>query len=365
MMSITVSKLHNDRIMEIINQEAELPELEKKLDLLRVEFANINPDYEIIKYKDLKQQIEELTKSIENIKSQRINYFKRSGQLLHRYIELDNQPRKVYGLESLKKKQTFKRETSKRCHTYRTLRSSIDPDYVYIDEDVINDENYCYKCERFLVAPSDEAIMICPKCGMQITVTSKPSKPSINDGPVENTAFEYKRNTHFIEWIENIQGKESFVVPDNVIELVKKEVHRTRMDNRLDELTEEHILKFLKKHRGKKYDRYYHHCTQILYKITGITPKQMTPGMESNLKNLFMAIQEPFELYKDKRHNFSSYGYILYKFCELLGYKDFMCKFHLHKNLGKIYEHDQIWKKICQFMGGESNGWVFIKSYEY
>ena len=79
----------------------------------------------------------------------------------------------------------------------------------------------------------------------------------------------------------------------------------------------------------------------------------MSPDMEHNLKLMFMAIQEPYELFKDTRHNFTSYSYIIYKFCDLLDYTEFLSQLKLHKDEAKVYEHDQIWKKICQYMGGE------------
>ena len=86
----------------------------------------------------------------------------------------------------------------------------------------------------------------------------------------------------------------------------------------------------------------------------------MTHEMEENLQSMFMATQEPFEMYKNGRHNFSSYSYIIYKFCQLLRYNQFLPKLTLPENDGIIYKHDSIWKKICEYMGGEDKGWFFL-----
>jgi hypothetical protein len=171
--------------------------------------------------------------------------------------------------------------------------------------------------------------------------------------------YEYKRFTHFCDWLANMQAKESTIVPTDIIEVVKREVIRERMDQRLEQLTVDDIKRYLKKH---KYNKWYDNIPQILFRITKVPPPQMTPDMEHNLKLMFMAIQEPYEMFKDNRHNFTSYSYIIYKFCQLLGYTAFLSQLKLHKDEGKIYEHDQIWKKICHYMGGEEKGWKFIKT---
>ena len=62
--------------------------------------------------------------------------------------------------------------------------------------------------------------------------------------------------------------------------------------------------------------------------LSGISPPTMTPHLEEQLRNMFRDIQEPFEKHKPKgRSNFLSYGYCLYKFCELLGHDEFLDSF--------------------------------------
>ena len=158
----------------------------------------------------------------------------------------------------------------------------------------------------------------------------------------------------------NIQGKESVKVSEEVINTIIREIVHERMENSLEKLTEADIKRYLKKNRKL---RYYNHATQILYRITKIPPLQMTPIMEEKMKMRFLQIQEPFEIFKGKnRSNFFSYSYIIYKFCQILGYNEFLPKLKLYKDRLKLYEHDKIWNKICEHLGGESAGWKFIKS---
>ena len=229
------------------------------------------------------------------------------------------------------------------------------PEELCYSENNINEDNYCYTCKKFKVFNIDEAISTCLSCGISINVSTNPEKPSIK--PAEN---DYKRYTHFCDCLANIQGKESVKVSEEVINTIIREIVHEKMENSLEKLTEADIKRYLKKHRKL---RYYNHATQILYRITNIPPLQMTPIMEEKLKIMFLQIQEPFEIFKGKnRSNFFSYSYIIYKFCQLLEYNEFLPKLKLYKDRLKLYEHDKIWKKICEHLGGESADWKFIKS---
>lgn len=359
----TVAQLHEDKMREIKEQEDRLPEMKERLAKLETGLEELS----IGERRSKELEIKILRQEINTISSLRINYFKGCGYVLNKYSETERKktPRIVSGLDILGKKE-FNNSINRKNILYRSYRSMVDPTYVHVDENTVNEDNYCFECKVFRVTVTDDSIMVCPKCGNQITVTQKYNKPSVEDPPNENKVYEYQRFTHFCNWIDKIQGKEEKIIPQSVLDSVRSEIYRERKDHCLETLTEKDIRRYLKKHRGRgNTDNYYDHSTKILWLVTGIQPLQMTPEMETNLQNMFMAIQEPFEQNKAKRHNFSSYAYILYKFCQLLGYNEFLPKFKLQKNEGLIYHHDRIWKKICEAMGGEEKGWVFIKTYDY
>lgn len=360
----TLPSLHRKKMDEIDSVEAALPEMKERLEGLK---TSLQKETNPTKKRDVELEINDLEKEIDKASKARSQYLLQNGELLYKFTECSKKKARVYTLADLGRKRGIgDKETSEKFKYYTRYRSNVDPEYVHSPESNVNEENYCYDCRCFRVLHTEDAIMVCEKCGSQITVSTLPEKPSLKDPPTESHYYEYKRFTHFCYWLDNLQGKERNVVPDEVINTVIREIKRVRMEDRLDELNEEDIKGFLKKHSSKGYDKYYDHATQILFRITDIQPVQMTQEMEHNLKVMFVEIQEPFEIYKvNGRRNFSSYAYVIYKFCQLLGYDEFLPKLKLHKDYQKLYEHDMIWKKICKHMGGEEKGWKFIKSYEY
>lgn len=362
----TLSTLHRRKMQEIDNEEANILTLVERVQYLNTQMK-FTKDVDIAQYKAHVMEHDYLVKDIERIRNERLNYLLKNGELLFLHTETEKDKKsKIHGMKILKQKRDTFSQNKDESRYYRQFRANIDPDYVYAPEKNINDDNYCYSCKKFKVLHPDEAITICETCGQRTTVVTNPEKPSMKDPPAENKQYEYKRFTHFCDWLANLQGKESSKVPDDVINVVIREIARERMQDRVDELGEADIKRYLKKYSNLDYDRYYDHATQILFRITDIPPLQMTPEMEQNLKLMFLEIQEPFELYKgEHRRNFSSYAYIIYKFCQLLEYTAFLPKLKLHKDKEKLYEHDRIWKKICLHLGGEQRGWKFIKSELY
>ena len=316
----TIGNLHRKKLSEIVRKEKKIPDLKKKIVNL-----SIKKDYSRI---DQIEQIR-LENEINDIKNLRTSYLLKNAILL--FLHTENRAKNinknfVYGFDN---------------SYYKRYKYNIFPEELPYSENNINEDNYCYTCEKFRVFNIDEAISTCLSCGISINVSINPEKPSIK--PAEN---DYKRYTHFCDCLANIQGKESVKVPEDVINTIIREIVHERMENSLEKLTEADIKRYLKKHRKL---RYYNHATQILYRITKIPPLQMTPIMEEKMKMRFLQIQEPFEIFKGKnRINFFSYSYIIYKFCQILGYNEFLPKLKLHKDRLKLYEHDKIWEKnLC------------------
>ena len=118
------------------------------------------------------------------------------------------------------------------------------------------------------------------------------------------------------------------------------------------------VKNYLKK---LKYNKYYEHIPTIINKFCGLRAPKITAELEQQLKIMFDEIQGPFEKYskiicKDRK-NFLNYNYVFYKMCELLNKDEFLCYFPLLKSREKLYEHDLIWKGICQDLR-----WEYIPS---
>ena len=342
----TIGNLHRKKLSEIVLKEKKIADIKNKI----VNLSN-KKDYSRI---DQIEQIR-LENEINDIKNLRTSYLLKNAILL--FLHTENQAKNinknfVYGVDILKNKKNDKIDHNS---YYKRYKYNIFPEELCYSENNINEDNYCYTYKKFKVFNIDEAISTCLSCGISINVSTNPEKPSIK--PAEN---DYKRYTHFCDCLANIQGKESVKVSEEVINTIIREIVHEKMENSLEKLIEADIKRYLKKHRKL---RYYNHATQILYRITNIPPLQMTPIMEEKLKIMFLQIQEPFEIFKGKnRSNFFSYSYIIYKFCQLLEYNEFLPKLKLYKDRLKLYEHDKIWKKICEHLGGESADWKFINS---
>lgn len=71
---------------------------------------------------------------------------------------------------------------------------------------------------------------------------------------------------------------------------------------------------------SRRCSRSYEHTNAICNVLNGVPAPKLPLALEERLKAMFADIQEPFERNcPPQRKNFLSYGYTLYKFCELLG----------------------------------------------
>lgn len=312
------------------------------------------------------EKINKLRKSINN-------YYLLNGELLNEYEDFENKSSKkiiTVNIKDICKKKKYKvlndvmgQDKNTKADFLKEYLSKNKQDYISLQESTITEDNYCIDCQAFRILKPSESKNVCEFCNTEVNIIMDYEKPSIKDPPMEVRYYEYQRIKHFCDWLANLQGKESSEVPEEIITLVQLEI-RKHKNLKLEDLDEEDIRNFIKKNAKKinGTDRYYEHVTQILFKVTGIPPLTMTPEQEENLKIMFILIQEPYNRFviAMNRKNIFSYSCIIYKFCQLLGYTDFMKKLKLLKEKEKLNELDTIWRKICKFMG---DGWTFHKFY--
>lgn len=213
----------------------------------------------------------------------------------------------------------------------------------------------CKACNEPRIMSLAEATMICPTCGdaeinFEMGAHNMSYDQEVNSDV--NICFAYKRINHFNEWMAQFQAKESTYIPPDIIDALRVELKKIRISD-MTQITQKRVKELLKK---LKYNKFYEHVPQITNMLSGISPPTMTPHLEEQLRNMFRDIQEPFEKHKPKgRSNFLSYGYCLYKFCELLGHDEFLDSFPLLKSREKLYQQDCIFRKICDELD-----WEFI-----
>lgn len=179
-------------------------------------------------------------------------------------------------------------------------------------------------------------------------------RPSYKDPPKEVTFFAYKRINHFNEWLNQVQGKETTEVPDEIYDMILLEIKKRKMTNMAD-LTHKRLKDILKKLRA---NRYYEHIAFLINRLNGLPIPHLSNELEEKLRSMFCEIQVPFLRHKPPgRANFLSYAYCLNKLCYLLGEDQYLEGFPLLRNRDKLFVQESIWKNICADLG-----WTFYKS---
>ena len=226
-----------------------------------------------------------------------------------------------------------------------------------VSDDFLDINNFVYQtdicevCKKGELIPlEEEGIMVCNICSRSIPYLIENEKPSYKEPPKEVCFYAYKRINHFKEILAQFQGKETTQIPLDVIENIKLQIKKERIE--LSQITNTKTKEILKK---LGYNKYYEHIPFIKDKL-GIKPPIMSPELEETLCNLFVELQAPYSKFcPDDRVNFLNYYYTAYKLCELLGEEKYLVHFPMLKDPEKRMEQDVIWKKICKELD-----WEFI-----
>ena len=354
----TLNHLHEKQLESFEIESKNLNKLLDNLNTYKNKLPTITNNQEKVKLVD---KIKELEESISNIK----NDTKRIEYLLD-FITFATQLKNFSDdIDIINKKGVLdnfvnsKIDNSK-IQLYNDYIKKFNP--VGINEIPLNKskQHICSNCKSvdFLI-DYRQSCEICSNCGKTEELLILPSLTNsiYSEENKQTNYFEYKRKNHFIECLNQLQAKENTKIPDKIIQDLTIEFKKYNIsDPKL--LTPKLVKCYLKK---LNYSKYYEHIPVIINEFCGIAAPKMTVELEDELKLLFDIIQEPFKKYSEivnpKRKNFLNYNYILYKMCELLGKTNFLPYFPLLKSREKLYEHDLIWKGICNDLK-----WTFYPS---
>jgi hypothetical protein len=201
-----------------------------------------------------------------------------------------------------------------------------------------------------------DALMSCDNCGESSVYmeTSREHIPPPYDK--KSSQYSYKRENHFIEWLNSIQGRPSGIIPAIILSDCCGQIKKDGTPTHL--VTPKVIRSILKKTNHRNY---YDSAPEICARLTGVQPSQFSPDQEESLKAMFVSIQQPFEIARSlvapERRNFLSYSYCMFKFCQLRGLDAFLVSFPLLKGRDKLFKQDMIFRNICQQLN-----WQFIPS---
>jgi hypothetical protein len=210
------------------------------------------------------------------------------------------------------------------------------------------------------ISETKSSSYICTMCGLSTTDINDFGRPYYtenNENSEQVVVFNYRRDNHFQECLNQLQAKENTTIPPQIISDLTKEFRKYNITNP-KMFTNKLVKSYLKK---LGYSKYYEHIPTIINEFCGLPAPKLTPALEQQLRIMFDEIQEPFAKWKKiinpARKNFLNYAYTFYKMLQLLNKDEFLIFFPLLKSREKLYEHDMIWKGICKDLR-----WEFIPS---
>lgn len=337
---------------------------------------SINAEYNVVLYDNLWNCNIDIQEEIINIKNKikdidnfnEIDYYENTSDILFNYYDMIEKQsyHKITGidfgstrtvLDALHNINNNTNNNNNNTNNNKNIdKSSLVDEYLSITDKQhvkkINsdDTELCRNCKTQLTCLQQEAIMICNNCGYQELLLVEQNRPILKQNTKDTSHFSYKRINHFREWCNQVQGKESTDIPDEIFEKILNEIKKEKI-NDTKTITYNKMREILKRLRINKY---YEHINYIINRINGIPTPQFSGELEEKLCNMFRDIQGPFLKYCPKdRKNFLSYSYVLYKFFQLLGLNEYLKYFPLLKSREKLYVQDQIWKKICEELNYE------------
>jgi hypothetical protein len=339
-----------------------IPKLKnKKKELQEMLENNDGEKLSIEQIMDIKDNISEITETIKTLRNKKKNYFLDNSKYIFEYFENKKNISNGDTAEQMTKNKilnSFFKIKSANEVVDETKNQSIVQKYLSNVDDTFLDMNifikptdvcsYCHKGE--LIPLDDEGVLICNVCFKNVQYLIENEKPSYKEPPKEVCFYAYKKINHFKEILAQFQGKETTQITDEVIENIKQQIRKERID--ISQLTYYKAKEIFKK---LGYNKYYEHIAFIKNKL-GIKPPIMSQELEETLCNLFMELQSPYSKNcPDYRVNFLNYYYALYKLCELLNETQFLKDIPMLKDREKIIEQDEIWKKMCSELD-----WEFI-----
>ena len=304
----------------------------------------------------IKEIIAKIDKEINKLKNNKKTYLVNNSNFIFEYFE-DKKKISIGDKSKTLTNNFFNIIDNSNSNYSKNSITSIEKYFQNIYPNNINLNQYSYKnncCEYCkkgeLIQIDSEGLMVCNICFSSIRYLVDSDKPSYKEPPKEVSFYAYKRINHFREILAQFQAKETTLIPIEVIENIKLQIKKERLD--LSLATNKSLKEVLKK---LKYNKYYEHIPFIKDKL-GIKPPVMSLELEETLCNLFIELQTPYAKYCPlDRVNFLNYYYTIYKLCELLNQKQFLEYFPMLKDRDKRIEQDEIWKKICQELN-----WQFI-----
>ena len=355
----TLDSLHQSIVTSLQYEENNPEKITERLEEINRDLAKLSNSLDdILASSRLVEEKKMLSEKLET-KSPVIDYYIKNADIMLKYY--GGGEKSQSGISNSDQKTFIKFLTQNNSETVGTSKKTLFDEFssrMKLNTGPIDvkeaPSEHCNVCNLAREESSEEGILYCPSCGSEEYMLVVSDVPSFRDPPKERNNYAYKKINHLNEILNQFQGKESTIIPIEVMNEVICEIKKRRIQN-VAELGEKEIREILKKIGRSKY---YEHGTHIISRLNGNPPPTITPEIEEKIRTMFQEIQAPFLIYcPDDRTNFLSYSYILYKFFELLELDEYKVYFPLLKSRDRLISHDEIWQKICDYLK-----WEFIRS---
>jgi hypothetical protein len=224
-------------------------------------------------------------------------------------------------------------------------------------------EQKCMNCSSIFITESTEfeGIMICLDCGSQETTLNLANSIRINHNDSKRinicSKYSYDKKSHFLNCINQYQGRHKSGVDPEVIQAVEKElvkynlVDTTKSTKALKykNVTKEHILLFVKELRLTKC---YGDINLIHHIITDYPLNDISHLTEKLLQDFDQFVQMHYKLFPNdtERKNFN-YQHLLYQLLMRHKYPCNPAEFNFLKTIDRKYYHDEICRTIFENLG--------------
>jgi len=392
----TLDAIHHQKVQNMMEEKDQLHQYKQELDDLKKRINESSSDIEIWKLERDAEILEKKIKSVED-GSELMDYYLRTGDILYNYYDIQDQIQQgtqVFAANKAKpgsilaileevaqdndtnnidpfmmsssvlttasasttvKESALEKKGLQRNQLLNDYLQLEDPSMARNTVEEYDDPwTLCERCGNEMIMCLNEANLTCSKCGHQEFILVDSDKPSYKDPPREVCYYAYKKINHFNEWLAQFQAKESTEIPADIYDTILVQLKKERITN-MSSLKPTKLREILRK---MKCSKYYEHIPHIINRLNGQNAPFMSREDEEKLRHMFREIQPSFKKHCPKgRRNFLSYGYVLYKFCELLEMDEYLACFPLLKNRDKLYLQDKTWQKICG-----DQGWQYLRT---
>ena len=154
----------------------------------------------------------------------------------------------------------------------------------------------------------------------------------------------YKRISHFMERLAQLQGRERITYPEDLMTALRTQITMLRLD--AQQITPQ-IVRFLLKKLRKP--QFFENCNSLANVLGGFELPVLSDELRDKLRVMFLMIQQPFdECSPPGRKNFLSYNFIVRKFLEILEQDHLLSFFPSLKSRDKNVEQELVWQHMCK-----------------